>query len=456
MAVNPSVFGPCPQFETTTGVPAVGTQLFFYVAGSTSTKQNTYTDSTGAVANPNPIILNSLGQPTNEIWWTNGMSYKVVWAPATDTDPPTNPIRTWDNLRGINDTTLAATQSEWVLSPLTPTFVSSTSFTLTGNQTATFNVGRRLQTTNTGGTVYSTIKTSVFTTVTTVTVVNTLGVLDSGLSAVSYGILSNLNTSEPAGVFEATRIDVASAATTDLTALAPSSRNINITGTTTITAFTIASGQLYFVRFNAALTLTNNGSIVTQTGANITTAAGDTCVIRATADNVVEVLFYSFGVARSWQVQRYTPVATTSGTSIDPFSGVTIPTWAKRITLTLNAVSQATGDFFVVRLGTASGIVSSGYAAGWSSNGTSGNNITGFEFEGRVDAASAYTGKVVYELQDASTNTWVAAGNVYAEGSDTFISAGRVSLTGLLTQMRLTTLTAVTLDAGSISVMVEG
>ena len=302
MAVNPSVFGPSPQFESATGVPAVGTQLFFYVAGSTSTKQNTYTDSTGAVANPNPIILNALGQPTNEIWWTNGMSYKVVWAPATDTDPPTNPIRTWDNLRGINDTTLAATQSEWVLSPLTPTFVSSTSFTLTGNQTATFNVGRRLQTTNIGGTVYSTIKTSVFTTVTTVTVVNTLGVLDSGLSAVSYGILSNLNTSEPAGVFEATRIDVASAATTDLTALAPSSRNINITGTTTITAFTIASGQLYFVRFNAALTLTNNGSIVTQTGANITTAAGDTCVIRATADNVVEVLFYSFGVARSWPV----------------------------------------------------------------------------------------------------------------------------------------------------------
>lgn len=164
----------------------------------------------------------------------------------------------------------------------------------------------------------------------------------------------------------------------------------------------------------------------------------------------------TIGGVTTWRTLKFTPVATTSGTSIDPFSGVTIPTWAKRITLTLNAVSQATGDFFVVRLGTASGIVSSGYAAGWSSNGASGNNITGFEFEGRVDAASAYTGKVVYELQDASTNTWVAAGNVYAEGSDTFISAGRISLTGLLTQMRLTTITPVTLDAGSISITVEG
>jgi hypothetical protein len=154
--------------------------------------------------------------------------------------------------------------------------------------------------------------------------------------------------------------------------------------------------------------------------------------------------------------KKYSPVATTSGTSIDPFGGVTIPTWAKRITLTLNAISQATGDFFVVRLGTSGGIVSAGYAAGWSTNGASGNNVTGFEFEGRVDASSSYTGKVVYELHDASTNTWISSGCVYAETGDTFSSAGRVSLSGLLTQMRLTTLTAVTLDGGSISVMVEG
>lgn len=89
-----------------------------------------------------------------------------------------------------------------------------------------------------------------------------------------------------------TRIDVASAATVNLTSSAPNTRNINITGTTTITAFTVAIGQTYFVRFNAALTLTNNANIVTQTGANIVTAAGDTCIIRATAANVVEVLSY--------------------------------------------------------------------------------------------------------------------------------------------------------------------
>jgi hypothetical protein len=86
---------------------------------------------------------------------------------------------------------------------------------------------------------------------------------------------------------------VASAATVNLTSLAPNTRNINITGTSAITAFTVAAGQTYFVRFNAALTLTNNAAIVTQTGGNIVTAAGDTCIIRSTAANVVEVLSYT-------------------------------------------------------------------------------------------------------------------------------------------------------------------
>ena len=92
-----------------------------------------------------------------------------------------------------------------------------------------------------------------------------------------------------------TRIDVASASTVNLTSSAPNTRHINITGTTTIAGFTIAAGQCYFVRFAGALTLTNSASLVTQTGANITTQTGDTCILRATANNAVEVLCYTSG-----------------------------------------------------------------------------------------------------------------------------------------------------------------
>ena len=91
---------------------------------------------------------------------------------------------------------------------------------------------------------------------------------------------------------DTTRIDVASAAIVNLTNSAPNTRHINITGTTQITAFTVAIGVTYFVRFNASLTLINNANIVTQTGSNITTQAGDTCILRATAANVVEALSY--------------------------------------------------------------------------------------------------------------------------------------------------------------------
>lgn len=102
-------------------------------------------------------------------------------------------------------------------------------------------------------------------------------------------------TSGGQDILDSVRIDVASAATVDLTVAAPNTRHINITGATAISAFTVAAGRCYFVRFSGALTLTNGASLVTNTGGNITTAAGDSCIIRATAANAVEVLNYSPG-----------------------------------------------------------------------------------------------------------------------------------------------------------------
>lgn len=95
-----------------------------------------------------------------------------------------------------------------------------------------------------------------------------------------------------AGFLDTTRIDVASATTVNLTTGAPTTRHINITGTTAITGFTVAAGLTYFVRFAASLTLTNGAGLVTQTGANIVTQSGDTCILRATAVNTVEVVSY--------------------------------------------------------------------------------------------------------------------------------------------------------------------
>ncbi|MHB1098436.1 MAG: C1q-like domain-containing protein [Burkholderiales bacterium] len=190
---------PRQQYLDANGNPYSGAKLFTYAAGS-STKQATYTDNTGETANSNPIILDASGRTPYGIWLTSGLYYKFILAPSTDTDPPTSAIFTEDVVTGVNDTTTPAalsTSAQWVASGLTPTYVSGTQFTLVGDQTANFHVGRRLRFTVTAGTVYGEISVSAFTTLTTVTVVLDSGALDSGLSAVDVGILTAVNSAIP-------------------------------------------------------------------------------------------------------------------------------------------------------------------------------------------------------------------------------------------------------------------
>jgi hypothetical protein len=177
------------QFVDSTGAPAVGWKIETYVAGS-STPATTYTTSAGNVQQSNPIVLNALGLPTvGQIWLTEGVSYKLVLTNAAGTVQKTE-----DNISGVNDSNVS--QDEWVSGPA-PTYIGATSFSLVGDQTGTFQVGRRVKTTNSGGTIYSTITVSAFAAVTTITVVNDSGTLDSGLSAVSYGLLSATGPSVP-------------------------------------------------------------------------------------------------------------------------------------------------------------------------------------------------------------------------------------------------------------------
>jgi hypothetical protein len=198
--VRLSSFGPKRQFVGTDGLPLSGYWLFFYVGGSVNTKQNTYTDSTGTVANPNPIQLNSLGEVPNEIYFVSGSTYKAFLEPpdpsnpSVPIDPPTSGQTLGDFLQGINDT--STTIDQWITGP-TPTFLNATQFTLVGDQTSTFHVGRRLRFTVTAGTVYGTITASAFAALTTITVSLDSGALDSGLSSVFYGIISSTNTSLP-------------------------------------------------------------------------------------------------------------------------------------------------------------------------------------------------------------------------------------------------------------------
>jgi hypothetical protein len=194
------------------GIPATGAKLFFYAAGS-STKQTTYADEAGLIPQTNPIILDSRGEPSQPIWLTEGLEYKVVFTASTDTDPPTSPIWDIDNVTGINDSSVSV--SQWLDSGITPTYVNATQFTLPGDQTSAFEVGRRLKFLVTAGTVYGRITASVFGALTTVTVALDSGALDTGLSSVQLGLITPNNTS----LFLIQNANLADAYISDLTAV---------------------------------------------------------------------------------------------------------------------------------------------------------------------------------------------------------------------------------------------
>ena len=259
--------------EFINGIPASGAKVFTYSAGS-STKLTTYTDSGGLTPQSNPIILNARGEPASPIWLTEGQSYKFVFTASTDTDPPTSPIRTIDNITGVGDNSVSLDQ--WIDSGVTPTYVSAAQFTLAGDQTTAFHVGRRIKATVTAGTVYATITAASFAALTTVTVIfEDSGALDSGLSSVQLGILTRTNDSIPRGFSLGKEIDVAAAATTDIGAVA--SDNVRITGSATISSFgTANAGIVRSGRFSGACTLTYNAaSMIISGGATVFTAAGD-------------------------------------------------------------------------------------------------------------------------------------------------------------------------------------
>jgi len=179
------------QFIDANGDPLVGGRIETYLAES-STPAATYTDDSGSTPQSNPIYLDSLGKPTlGPIWLTGGVSYKFIIKNAAGST-----LWTIDNIAGVNDATLS--QSEWLESGFVPTYINATSFSVAGDQTGTLQINRRLRTTNTSGFIYSTITNSVFAAgITTVTLVNSAGVLDAGLSAVAYGLLSATNSSIP-------------------------------------------------------------------------------------------------------------------------------------------------------------------------------------------------------------------------------------------------------------------
>lgn len=190
------VYGAGAQLFNNQGVILANGTIETYQAG-TSTPLATFTDSTGITTNGSIITLDAYGRPPNEIWLQGGSSYKfIVKNSAGVQQGPT-----WDFIAGVNDTTaVTGSLAEWLPVAGTLGYINATSFSVNADVSATVTANRRLKFVCSGGTGYATVVSAVFSAgFTTVTVINDGLTLDSGLNAVSCGLINALNPSVDAG-----------------------------------------------------------------------------------------------------------------------------------------------------------------------------------------------------------------------------------------------------------------
>lgn len=153
----------------------------------------------------------------------------------------------------------------------------------------------------------------------------------------------------------------------------------------------------------------------------------------------------------SGNIAAATAVATTSGTSID-FTG--IPSWVRRITVMLNAVSTNGTSNLQLQIG--SGAIST---SGYNSTAVSGagaiNATSGFLLTYSITAASTQSGFAM--LVTLGSNIWVEQSNLaFNNASVGNTSAGNFSLSGTLDRVRLTTINGTdAFDAGSVNILYE-
>ena len=148
---------------------------------------------------------------------------------------------------------------------------------------------------------------------------------------------------------------------------------------------------------------------------------------------------------------------TTSGTSIDFTS---IPSWVKRITVSLNGVSTNSTSPVQIQLGSGSVVTTgySNYVAQVNSGGNGASSNTSGFIAGWIgtSSTSTRTGNIVFTL--LSSNIWVCAGICSFEASISGIAyiSGSIGLSGALDRIRLTTVNGTdTFDAGSVNIMYE-
>ena len=149
------------------------------------------------------------------------------------------------------------------------------------------------------------------------------------------------------------------------------------------------------------------------------------------------------------------PAVSASGQTAIDFTG--IPAWVNRVAVIFSGLSTSGTSDVLVQLGDSGGIETTGYTAtqGAIEGGAVGvaTSTAGFPL---TLAASSNTLSGIVTVARQAGDAWVAAGTVKRSGTGLLLPAGDKTLSGALTQLRITAANGTdTFDAGSVAISWE-
>ena len=459
------------QFIDAAGIPLAGGFVYTYAAGTT-TPQATYTDSTGATANSNPIVLDSRGEANI---WLGSATYKFTLCNSVNTE-----IWTVDNIS-------APTSG---LSPVLSGNVTIDSDTagaaLTITQTGT-GLALKVEDTSSDPTPFvidATGQVGIGTlSPATALDVNdgTIQLSSSGTSRAtlaadasnttltsigSRGLILNANSTNLIYGTSSGYVGIKNASPTvelDVTGAAKTSTSITA-GTTIASGTTLTAGSSLAVTTSATIGTTLSVDTVQEKTAAAGVSVSNTLKVdtisgktTATTITIAGVSIASSQVDPSNRVITSSAVqATTSGSAIT-FSS--IPSWVKRISVHFNGVSLSGAEQILIQLGTSGGFGSTTYnstAIGLTNGNYPGSSASTSGFVIFTNS-SVYTvsGVYVIDLMDSTNRIYVGSGNFILSTTALTNSAGQATLNAALTQLKIVPSGTNTFDAGSVNIFYE-
>jgi hypothetical protein len=416
-----------------------GGKLFTY-AGGTTTPKATYTTSSGAVANSNPIILDAAGRTPNEIWLETGAQYKFILKTSTDVT-----IGTYDNIPSIND----------------PYAINSTLSNVTGTNAIAATATPTL-TAYAAGAVYTFIAVNDNTGAATLSIdgLTAKSITKDGSAALTAG---DIQAGKLMWVqYDGTTFQLINNIVYGGSVVNATISNSSVSGLTAPLGVTDGGTGL------GTLTLDNvilgNGVstpkfVAPGTSKNVLTSNGTTWTsavpIAGVPTQIGQIPFSLDGLVYT-PTHKIVPatVATATGTAVD-FTG--IPSWVKRITIMLAGVTVG-GGITRLQLGTAGPTyVSSGYVGSYSclAQGSSTQNATNFSSAFLLADSTLSGTSGLVTLAKVDGNTWSESSTLGASAARTAFGGGYITLSDPLVALRLSSTTGASFSAGSVNIIYE-